>query len=363
MQRLKTALSFILAASLILGGTIEAAGPSSRPGSSSKSSSTPSSRPSSRPNAPSVSKPSTPSSKPSSRPNTVTTPSSRPNAPSVSKPSTPSYKPSSRPETPSVTTPSTPSYKPSSRPETPSSSGFSFGDSKKPSSKPVNGFDSSAAQAKKREESKTVFQAATAPKDSYTTPLGKTVKVDTSKPSVSVIRDTVSSDEYASRPTRIEHHYHTHYGDRYNTYRSRPYIDVGGGYSPLFWYIMLDWSVQRQAQWMYHNQNTINQALYQEQLAKNAALRAEIDRLRASGTTINPGYVDPEFRDNPDLMYSDEYVTAVYNPTPVQQTYQSRPMTEEEKAAVAAFFKWVGIVLLVCVCGFGLYYLVFVKNW
>jgi len=141
---------------------------------------------------------------------------------------------------------------------------------------------------------------------------------------------------------------------------------VGGGYSPLFWYVLLDWNVQRQAQWMYHNQNTLNQAIYQEQLAKNAALRAEIERLKATSTPINPNYVDPEFQDNPDLMYSDEYVNAVYNPTPTPVS-QSRPMTAEEQAAfnasVGTFFKWVGIILLVCVGGCFAYYLVFVKNW
>jgi hypothetical protein len=345
MHRLKILVSAVLALGLIVG-QVEAQKPSSRPGTSSKPSSGSSYKPSSRPPSSFGSAPKT--STPSSRP-----PSSF--GSSAPKTSTPSSRPSSA-------VPSTPSSKPvQSQP----SSGFGgiFGGSSKPQS---GGFDSQAASAKKREESAKVYQAATKPKDEYVAPSGKTVKIDSSKPSVSTIRDTVSADEYASRSTRVEKHYHTYYGDRYSTYRTRPIVDVGGGYSPLFWWAVMDWNAQRQAQWFYHNQNSINQSLYQQQLATNTALRLEIERLKAASTPINPNYVDPEFATNPDLMYDDAYVQAVYNPQP-QPQYQSRPLTPEEQAAqnaaIASFFKWVGIILL---CGFGLWavvYFCFVKDY
>jgi hypothetical protein len=40
--------------------------------------------------------------------------------------------------------------------------------------------------------------------------------------------------------------------------------------------------------------------------------------LQAENAAVDPNYIDPEFADNPDLMYEQEYVEAAYNPTVVQ---------------------------------------------
>lgn len=256
-------------------------------------------------------------------------PSSRPSShPSSSSRPSPSSRPSSRPSTPS-SRPSTPSSRP--KPPTPSSrpstSNNSFFESKKskPSSrpttkvdepnKPKNNFDSVAAQAKKREESRKVYTKSNESRNTYKTPSGTTVNVDKSAKQTKVVRDSLDQNEFNNRKQRVEHHYHRHYGSRYDSYRNRPYIDVGGGYSTLFWWSMLDWQLDRQAMWLYHHQNTVNQQLYAETLAQNANLKAEVDKLKANNVAVDPNYVDNEYKDNPDLMYSDEYVEAVYNPT------------------------------------------------
>jgi hypothetical protein len=346
MKPLKFLTALVLVASLMAGDTWAkpGSGSSSKPSSSSRSSSSskPSSRPSSRPSS-SSSKPSSSSfskpapTKPSSRPQSIapsTKPSSRPQS------IAPSTKPSSRPVDKVA-----PVTKPSSRPVTVVDTN---------SSKPKSTFDSAASKSQKKAESAAAYKAATKPKDSYTTPAGKVVKVDPQSPTVANVRKTVTPTEYANRSTRVENHYHNYYGDRYDTYRSRPYIDVGGGYSPLFWYMMADWSLERRAQWMYNNQNTMNSQLYQQELAKNAQLAAQVEALKARGAAPDPNYIDPEFKDDPDLMYDDAAVTAAFNPTPVP--------AEHTPSSAGAIFIWILAIVFIGIVLFGLYYFIFRAN-
>lgn len=190
--------------------------------------------------------------------------------------------------------------------------------------------------------------ASTKPKETYVAPSGKTVKIDPKETSVNTIRNTVTPQEYATRSTRVEHHYHTHYGDRYDYYRNRPYIDIGGGYSSIFWYSMLDWNAQRRAEWLYHNQHRIDSQIYQQQL-QNEELRREIERIKAQNTPVNPNYVDKEYSENPDLMYDDNYVAAAYNPAPVP-------------VSTTRSWTWVWWLTGFCVVG-GFVWLFFIKDW
>lgn len=152
-------------------------------------------------------------------------------------------------------------------------------------------------------------------------------------------------DKYARRQERIHDHYRGRYGNKYSDYARRPVIEVGGGYSSIFWYTLSDWELQRQALWLYHHQNMINHQLMAQRL-QNAALKAEIDRLKANGVAIDANYIDAEFRDNQDLMYSDDYVAAIYD----QPNY-------------AKFFLYFFCsVLLIALFGF-LVWLIFIKDW
>ena len=358
--------------------------PSSRPSTSSSRSSTPSSRPSSS-SKPSMSKPSSkPSvapSKPSSRPGGSTNnsvkpsgssskptapsgfktptvpktetvrPSSRPNAPVKTE----TVKPSSRPNvTPTPVVPKTEVVKPSSRPNSTTSA--------KPQGKPTQTFDTAASTAQKKAESKALFQASK-PKEEYKTPTGKIVKIDTAAPSVKTIQST-PPEKYEQRTTRVEHHYHNHYGDRYGYYRSQPFIDVGGGYSALFWYAMMDWNAQRRAEWLYHHQNVVNQQLFNEQM-QNAQLKAEVERLKASNVSINPNYVDSEFKDDPDLMYDDSYVAATYNPEPVAAPVSAATVVKSPVAhkSSGSGWKWFWIISGTLLVLGAVYYMVFVYDF
>lgn len=79
----------------------------------------------------------------------------------------------------------------------------------------------------------------------------------------------------------------------------------------------MEWDSSRRARWLYNNQGNIEAAAYKEGM-QDAAVAAEIARLKAEGIAADPNYIDEEFADNPDLMYDQEYVEAAYNPTVVQ---------------------------------------------
>lgn len=147
-------------------------------------------------------------------------------------------------------------------------------------------------------------------------------------------------------------------------------IYVGGGYSSVFWYTMLDWSLERRALWLYHNQRTIQEDLYLQQL-QNAQLRAEIERIRLRNLSVNSDYIDPEFKDEPDLMYSDDHIDAIYNPVPVQPIatpyVPPTPLTPEQieanNAAAYSFLKFFLAAILVGSLVGVIIWAVFFKNW
>jgi len=119
----------------------------------------------------------------------------------------------------------------------------------------------------------------------------------------------------AARQTRITNHiHHYHYAHDYNWYYSQPHYYVGGGYSSSFWWMMMEWSAERRARWLYHNRYSIEAAAYQRGL-QDAAVAAQIQQLEAQNVARNTDYVDPEFAENPSMMYSQEYIEAAYNPT------------------------------------------------
>ena len=108
---------------------------------------------------------------------------------------------------------------------------------------------------------------------------------------------------------------------------------------------MLDWSLERRAMWMYHNRHTIDSHLYAQQM-QNAQLQARVAALEGQGVQRNPNYVDSEYKDNPDLMYSNEYVSAAYNPAPAP-------------AGGGSYLWWILGAFVVA----GLIWLVFIKRW
>ncbi|CAE7860254.1 RARS [Symbiodinium microadriaticum] len=159
-------------------------------------------------------------------------------------------------------------------------------------------------------------KATAPPKPSYTTSSGKTVNVRTNSSTVKSIRSKPSSYYTpAARETRYTTVINNYgYSHPYSWYHTQPHYYVGGGYSSAFWYIMLnEWSAERRARWLYHNRASIEQDAYERGM-RDAAVASELAKLKAANTSVNPDYVDSQIADNPDIMYSQDYVEAAYNP-------------------------------------------------
>jgi hypothetical protein len=146
-------------------------------------------------------------------------------------------------------------------------------------------------------------------------------------------------------------HIHNYgYSRPYDWYYSQPTFYVGGGYSSAFWWMMMtDWTAERRAYWLYHNQANIERDAYERGM-KDAAVAAEIAKLKAQGVKPNPDYVDKEFSDNPDLMYDQDYVEAAYNPVVV----------EEHSSGVGTVLLW---FLVIIIAGAVVCILVFKVRW
>lgn len=206
---------------------------------------------------------------------------------------------------------------------------------------------SAKARANLADESKRAYDAAHPPV--YVAPSGNKVVIDKK------VYETVRSKpvEYYKpevQQKRVVEHIHTYkYSRDYDWYRSQPTIYVGGGYSSAFWWMMMtDWSAQRRAEWLYHNQNRIERNAY-EQGMRDAAVAAEIARLKAQGVQPNSDYVDPEFAATPTDMYDPNFVEAAYR-TPVATNVSSQP------ADMSGFFtvmKW--ILAIAVIVGIGMF--------
>ena len=275
-------------------------------------------------------------------------------------PSTSSQKPkfgqSTKPPTTGSKPPSTSSQKPkfgqnnsntSARPPTtqrnPSTSSQRPGSTSQKSSK-AKALSRQASQIRYEETKK----ATAPPKSSYTTSNGKTVNIRKDSKAVETIRSRPSSYYTPQQRThRTEIHFNNYgYSHPYDYYYSRPTYYVGGGYSSAFWWMMQEWSAERRARWLYNNQANIERSAYERGM-QDAAVAAEIARLQSEGAAANPNYIDPEFAENPDLMFTQDYVEASYNPTRVPPSGGSW--------VVWAFFS---IIILGV-----LFWLFFVKKW
>lgn len=213
-------------------------------------------------------------------------------------------------------------YSSGSRSTNTSTSKYSSGSTSRPSSASGSSTatTSSKAKANKAAASQRSYQqtkqATAPPRSSYVSKSGKTVNVRKDSKVTSTIRSKPSTSyQPQQRTKRTEVHVH-HYGYSHPTswYYNQPTFYVGGGYSSAFWWMMSEWSAERRARWLYNNQNVIEQAAYERGM-KDQAVAAEIAKLKQQNAPVNSDYVDPEFTDNPDLMYTQDYVEAAYNPT------------------------------------------------
>ena len=225
------------------------------------------------------------------------------------------------------------------------------------------GYDSAAAQAQRREESRIAYQAGAAPKPTYRTPGGIEKPLDPKAPEVDHARQSINPDLWSTRSTRTRVVYGPYYG--------RPAVVYNDPYNSFFWYWLLSQSLDSQASWAYHHRYDMDRARYNDLINRNAKLAARVNQLEENkvvrDTSFTPSGIEP------DLMYTDAYLDAAYNPTAVETTNArppeiiSVPATIPHSLRVTRAWKvfWQGILAIAATAAmtFFLIWLIFIKRW
>jgi hypothetical protein len=139
------------------------------------------------------------------------------------------------------------------------------------------------------------------------------------------------SGTISTRPVRIY--------NVFNNYSARPVVTYHDPYGSLFWWWLLERSLDDRAYWAYHHRYDMAPARYQALVANDQQLEARVEELEAQQVPRDPNYT-PAGLDR-DLMYTDHHVT---------HAYSNRPTLSGEVAfwvlcvptalAVSAFFIW-----------------------
>jgi len=192
----------------------------------------------------------------------------------------------------------------------PSGKSFALPPTSTPSTKPEGrSVFSALARAQAEEESRKRFQQATAPKPAYRDAAGSEHKIDPAEPTVQTLRKAVTPEKYASRPARSQ----AYYGPSPAT----PPTVFHDPFGPMFYVWMLERaSAERRAAWAYHHRRRMDESRWADMVRRDPQLPSRLQQLEAAGQPRDPAYVPPELAGDPDLMYSDEYLAAVWNPQP-----------------------------------------------
>ncbi len=184
---------------------------------------------------------------------------------------------------------------------------------------------------------------ATTAKSTLRTSNGKTMKV-AGTPAAKSVRG-MSSSRYNSRSTRRDSAFNSRRGMETPAQRTTIINNYGGSrfgdpYSGLFMFSLMGMSIHNQGLYHYNHWDRYSAMRQQQLMSENAQLRAEMSAMTGPR---NANYA-PEGTD-PDLMYSNEFVNAAYNPAPVAP----------EKKGFPVFWTVVGL----SVVGFGSYFAFF----
>ena len=221
----------------------------------------------------------------------------------------------------------------SSKPTTTFSSGNkTYSSSSSNSIKPgKSNFDTIGAKEQTKVESRKLYNKGNETKTEYKTSSGTVASIDPKDKKIDHLRTQLSHERWVNRDLRQQQFYGVYY--------SRPLVVYHDPYPSFFWWWLLDRSLDERAMWAYHHRYDMDNARYRDMLAKDAQLEARIRQLESQNITRNTAYV-PNGMDN-DLMYSNEYVDAVYNPAPTVHMETSGSVW-----FVLKFIFWIGVIVL-----------------
>jgi hypothetical protein len=307
---------------------------------------------------------SSPAPRPSSPPAAKTSPSAPPvSRPSPSPPggkSAPFNSPGPAPSSPAPP-PASPGRKASfGSPQRVTGRTYSSGESTaappQSSKPPTRGYDATAGAAQRRQESKAVYTRGNQPKPTYADGKGQQRPVDPKDQRIEQLRRELDEQRWANRQQREQQYY--------GPYMSQPVVVYHDPYNSFFWWWLLAQSQDQRALWAYHHQADMDQARYQDLLARDRALEAKVHELEGRQVPRDPTYTPPGI--DPDLVYTDDYVTAAYNPQPQPQSQpqSSPPATIPPHPAPRhhAGMTFITILAVMLLIGF-VVWIVFFKRW
>jgi hypothetical protein len=125
----------------------------------------------------------------------------------------------------------------------------------------------------------------------------------------------------------------------FNPYASRPVVIYHDSYNSLFWWWLLDRSLDDRASWAYHHRYDMDPARYQALVANNQELETRVEQLEVQQAPRDPNYTPPGV--DQDLMYSDRHVTQAYSNRPTTSGVVAFWLLAAPTAlAVSGFFIW-----------------------
>ena len=197
-------------------------------------------------------------------------------------------------------------------------------------------FDTLAREDKFKSDNRINYNRGTTSQSSYTTPSGQVNNININSRTVQTTRNNITEERWVNRSTRINTTFNNY------TVMPMPTVVYHDNYNMFFWLWLLDRSADDRAAWAYHHQADLDAKRMEELRRKDAELDARMKRLE--GQPKNANY-SPKGIDE-DLMYTDQYVDAVYNPAPKHY---------ESSGDWSWFFKILLYVALLTIIGFAIY--------
>lgn len=219
--------------------------------------------------------------------------------------SRPAARPSPAPSYRSPATPARPAA-PAVRPQVAPKAAPSTGTAAAPKATPRD----PATVAATRFQSGAALRASTAPRPSLTTASGRSVRVG-GTPAASSVRTSMNPTTFSTRSQRQSTYYSSVPAAQrpviINQYGGSAFGDPFNG---LFMYMLLSQSLSNQASFHHNHWDEYSAERQQKLVAENAALKVELEKMK--GQPRDPNYAPKDV--DKDLIYSDEFVEAAYNP-------------------------------------------------
>lgn len=221
------------------------------------------------------------------------------------------------------------------------------------SKKPIaDSFDKVSATEAKKIDSRKAYEKAEAPKETYKTPAGKEVKIDPKDKQIGDLRSRLDEQRWVNRSQRQD--------SFYGGYSARPVVIYNDPFHPMWNYYLASQTMDVMSLWMFHHSMQMDASRREAMYSQNAELRVRVAALERQGMQRDPSYAPTGV--DPDLMYQDDYVNAVYNPRP--KTQDEYEYDAPSVMSAGHVLLWIFVYIPVMIFGVVLlYWLLFCFEW